>query len=110
MQKLNNEQFNMFVDEYVRLNDIYYKGTDEQIKKENKNEPNIYLDKSLLYIYGCMIEIEKIFNNLTGFDLSINTEDKIKNRKIAAASCRIDNFRKKRIFNKRMRRTAKRKK
>lgn len=82
MQKLNNEQFNMFVNEYVRLSDIYYTGTDEQIKKENKNESNIYLDKSLLYIYGCMIEIEKIFNKLTGFDLSINTGDKIKTEKL----------------------------
>ena len=31
MQKLNNDQFNIFVDEYIRLEDIYDRGVNEQI-------------------------------------------------------------------------------
>lgn len=99
MQKLNNDQFNIFVDEYIRLEDIYDRGVNEQIENENKSEPNIYLDKSLLFIYGRMFETIKIFDKLTGFDLYSNTGNKLKIEKLRQKVVELTNFEKKRIFN-----------
>lgn len=100
MQKLNNDQFNIFVDEYVRLDDIYNRGVYEQIENENKNESNIYLDKSLLFIYGRMLETIKIFDKLTGFDLCQNTGNKLKIEKLRQKVVELKNFEKKESLTK----------